>query len=235
MSWHWLGPVRRRGPRAGPPPPVIRAIMSGRAARSVALSAPVGVPVPFRAFTTLSSRCWAKLSGSAISCSPILTMNAPRARAASIAACRRAASAGASPCVGAGARSLKIRGEDTMAARSGCASGTLITSIRNSALFGSSSGYSREQPGSSVGDRTPAEPEMYTYTLSLSFASTSTEWVWEPRQVWTLPTFFGFLMSVMSKMRSPRSRSLLTVSATPCAPQSIRPESPSPETNSRCL
>ena len=33
----------------------------------------------------------------------------------------------------------------------------------------------------------------------------------EPRQVCTLPTFFGFVMSVMSKMRMPRSRSLLTV------------------------
>ncbi len=42
-------------------------------------------------------------------------------------------------------------------------------------------------------------------------------------------------MSVMSKMRSPGSRSWLTVSFTPCAPQSSRPLFPSPETKSRFL
>src|SRR5665213_2849464 len=45
------------------------------------------------------------------------------------------------------------------------------------------------------------------YTLSGSFGSTSAVCVCEPRHVCTLPTFFGFVMSVMSKMRRPRSRS----------------------------
>ena len=74
---------------------------------------------------------------------------------------------------------------------------------------------------------------MYTYTFAASFGSTSRVCVCEPRQVCTLPTLRGLAMSLMSKMRSPRSRSLLTVSCTPCAPQSMRPLSPSPDTNSR--
>ena len=57
---------------------------------------------------------------------------------------------------------MKIRGEDTIAACSGCASGTLMTSIRNRAEFGSSSGMAAEQPASSLGERTLEEPEMYT-------------------------------------------------------------------------
>ncbi len=65
--------------------------------------------------------------------------------------------------------------------------------------------------------------------------STSTVCVCEPRQVCTLPTYFGLAMSVMSKMRMPRSRSALTVSVTPSLPQSRRPPSPSPETKSRFL
>ena len=39
-------------------------------------------------------------------------------------------------------------------------------------------------------------------------------------------------MSVMSKIRIPRSRSWLTVSGTPCVPQSVRPFKASPDTNS---
>ncbi len=45
----------------------------------------------------------------------------------------------------------------------------------------------------------------------------------------------GCAMSVMSKMRRPRRRSVLTVSFTPWAPQSRRPLVPSPDTNSRFL
>ena len=37
---------------------------------------------------------------------------------------------------------MKIRGEETIAACSGCATGTLMTSMRNSAEFGSWSGAS---------------------------------------------------------------------------------------------
>ena len=47
-----------------------------------------------------------------------------------------------------------------MAARSGCASGTLITSMRNSAELGSRSGVALTQPASSLGDRMPDDPEM---------------------------------------------------------------------------
>ena len=47
--------------------------------------------------------------------------------------------------------------------------------------------------------------------------------------------YFGAAMSVMSKIRMPRRRSALTVSLTPCAPQSSRPEVPSPDTKSRFL
>ena len=42
-------------------------------------------------------------------------------------------------------------------------------------------------------------------------------------------------MSVMSKMRIPRSRIALTESCTPSLPQSRRPPVPSPETKSRFL
>ena len=61
------------------------------------------------------------------------------------------------------------------------------------------------------------------YTFCLSFGSSSTVCVCEPRQVCTLATSFGALMSVISKMRTPRMRSLLTVSATPPGMQSVRP------------
>src|SRR5881396_3125644 len=71
------------------------------------------------------------------------------------------------------------------------------------------------------------------YTLAGSFGSTTTVWVCEPRQVWTFAMYFGLVMSVMSKMRMPRSRSCETESCTPAALQSSRPLVPSPETNSK--
>ncbi len=52
-----------------------------------------------------------------------------------------------------------MRAPPMTAAVWGAASGTLITSIRNSELFGFESGDCRTQPGSSVGERTGAEPE----------------------------------------------------------------------------
>src|SRR5918998_4764279 len=106
-----------------------------------------------------------------------------------------------------------------------------MTSMRKSAELGSLGDLT--QPGSSLSGRTCEEPEMYTYTFSVSFGSTSTVWVCEPRQVCTLPTFLGFVMSVISKIRIPRSRSLLTVSSTPWMPQSSRAERFSPDTNRR--
>ena len=55
-----------------------------------------------------------------------------------------------------------MRGELTIAAVCGAASGTLMTSMRNSELFGFESGDCRTQPGNSDGERTGAEPETYT-------------------------------------------------------------------------
>ena len=89
-----------------------------------------------------------------------VTMNAPRARAASTIFLEAATSSGVSPCRAGAVRSLKMRGELTIAACSGCANGTLITSMRNSTVFGSLSGIPPTQPGSSVGERGGAEPEM---------------------------------------------------------------------------
>src|SRR6266566_5199153 len=68
-------------------------------------------------------------------------------------------SSGVSPCERAWVRSLKIRGELTIRACSGCASGTWITSIRNNAELGFESGGALEHPASSLGDRTGADPD----------------------------------------------------------------------------
>ena len=73
------------------------------------------------------------------------------------------------------------------------------------------------------------------YTFALSFGSVTTVCVCEPRHVCTLATYFGLAMSVTSKIRMPRSRSLLTGSGTPCMPQSRRPVWASPDTKSRFL
>ena len=51
-----------------------------------------------------------------------------------------------------------MRGELTIAAFSGAASGTWITSSRNRAVFGSSIGPSLH-PGSSSSERTRADPD----------------------------------------------------------------------------
>jgi len=66
---------------------------------------------------------------------------------------------GFSACLAGAVRSLKIRGELTMRACAGAANGTRITSMRKSAVLGSSSGCPLEQPASSLGERTPALPE----------------------------------------------------------------------------
>src|SRR3954470_1662974 len=92
-------------------------------------------------------------------------VNPPCALASASAFASSALSAGVSPCLGGATRLLKIRGELTMAACSGCASGTLMTSIRNQAELGSLLGIPAVQPGSSRAERTGEEPEMYTYTL----------------------------------------------------------------------
>ena len=53
-----------------------------------------------------------------------------------------------------------MRGELTILACWGAASGTRMTSMRNSAVVGSSWSGESEHPASSFGDRTGAVPEM---------------------------------------------------------------------------
>ena len=52
-----------------------------------------------------------------------------------------------------------MRGELTIFAAAGLASGTWMTSMRNSAVFGSYVIGRPEHPGSSLGERTGAEPD----------------------------------------------------------------------------
>ena len=85
----------------------------------------------------LSSSGWMNPDGATRSMPRIVAVNPPWARASAAAFAAAAISSGASACVAASVRSLKIRGELTMLASSGWASGTLMISIRNSAEFGS--------------------------------------------------------------------------------------------------
>ena len=73
------------------------------------------------------------------------------------------------------------------------------------------------------------------YTFSASPGCVTTVWVCDPRQVCTLATSFGFLTSLMSNTRIPRTRSLLTGSGTPPKPQSDRLLVASDDMNSRFL
>ena len=98
--------------------------------------------------------------GSTISSALIFAMNPPWARGGGDRLGRRGDVFRRFAVRGGATRSLKIRGELTIAACSGCASGTLMTSMRNSAELGSLSGVARTHPDSSLGERTPAEPEM---------------------------------------------------------------------------
>src|SRR5881296_2364398 len=165
MSWHWLGPGRTPPWVPGGGAPTNASTIPWMAPRSAALSAPVGAPVPARALTMLSSIGWTYRWGMTNSMPLIFAVNPPLARASAAALAAAATSSGDSPCVGGAVRPLKIRGELTMAACSGWASGTLMTSMRNSALFGFESGDAATHPGSSLGERTGADPETYTYTL----------------------------------------------------------------------
>ena len=156
MSWHCVGPAF--GFAGGGP--IIFAIIPGMAARTAALSAAVGSPVPPRAFTALSSIGLTKRDGSTCSSPKIVAVNPPFAFASATSLALSALSTSDSPCRAGFVRSLKMRGELTIAACSGCASGTLMTSMRKSAELGSSFGSALEQPGSSFGERTREEPEM---------------------------------------------------------------------------
>ena len=109
--------------------------MSCRPTRSAALSAGLGAPLPPRAFMMLSS-CWVMKPGKTIASRPlIVATNPPAARAESADRWAAAMSSGASPWRAGAARSLKMRGELTIAACSGWASGTRMTSMRNKAVL----------------------------------------------------------------------------------------------------
>ena len=111
--------------------------------------------------------------------------------------------------------SAKMRGRLTTCAFSGAASGTWMTSMLKSAVSGSSFGSAPEHPASSSADRTVLVPEPYTYMLALSLGAVTSVCVCEPRHVCTAASCFGFVKSVMSKMRTPRKRSGLTAAVTP--------------------
>jgi len=83
----------------------------------------------------------------------------PAGSAARSARAAAAMSSGASPWRAGATRSWKMRGELTIAARSGCDSGTLMTSMRNCAVFGLSVMLPWLHPGNSSAERTPADPE----------------------------------------------------------------------------
>src|SRR5881398_2379137 len=101
----------------------------------------------------------------------------PLARDSAATLACRATSSGASAWVAGAVCESKMRGELTIAACCGAASGTLMTSIRKRALLGFESGLAATQPGSSLGERTGAAPEMYTYTSPGSLGSVTTECV----------------------------------------------------------
>src|SRR6478672_1992728 len=135
--------------------PTIFLIMAGIAARSAALSAPFALERPL-ALAVLSSSGLVNCGGRTIAIPMISVTNSPRALAALI----MATSSGAEPCVFGCVRSLKMRGELTIADCSGWASGILMTSMRKSAELGFCSGIALTQPDISVGDRGGDEPEM---------------------------------------------------------------------------
>ena len=102
-------------------------------ARNVALSAAVGAPLPPLALTTLSSVVLTNRGPSTISTPFTFAVNPPLARASAAVLAAAATSSGVSPCLVGSTRPWKIRGELTIRACSGAASGTRMTSIRNSA------------------------------------------------------------------------------------------------------
>src|SRR6059036_1685702 len=95
------------------------------APRVAALSAAVGAPLPPRALSTLSSIGLLHSAGRTYSISPTFAVKPPLARQSAACLAAAAMSSGVSPCLGGAVRPLKIRGELTMAACSGWASGTL--------------------------------------------------------------------------------------------------------------
>ena len=164
MSWHCregeigLTPGTSFAP-AGPAPNIF-AIMPSSAPRRAELSAELGVPVPPRDFMMLSScglrnpepMTISRPSGSVATKPPLA-----RASAASFFIC--AMSSGASACEPVAFRPAKMFARLTIAACSGCASGTLMISMRISDEFGFWSGASLMHPASSPSGRIPEEPD----------------------------------------------------------------------------
>ena len=132
------------------------------------------------------------------------------------------------------ASSAKMRGRLTIFAFCGAASGTSMTSMLKSAVFvvllGLEPRAARELLARAHRCRCPSRRRRCATCPSGRRTSVC---VCEPRQVCTAATWRGLRMSLMSKMRTPRKRSLLTVSGTPCVPQSTRPRVCSTDMNSR--
>ena len=128
---------------------VVALVRSGRRTlRSAAASAAGGAAAPRRAGRAWRTRAPAHRRAAA----------AARPHPARSPACPARPAASRSGLRGGTGSSLKMRGELTIAAFSGAASGTLITSSRNRAVFGSSMPPSW-QPAASSAERTPAVPD----------------------------------------------------------------------------
>src|SRR5690349_8386970 len=119
MSWHWFGPVFSRGPRPPRPAPAAGSAPAGGVA-------PVGGGVAPVAGGAVTGGV-APVAGGGVA--PVAGGVAPAAPAPPRPGSTRR---------GGGASPWKIRGELTIAAFCGAASGTLITSRRKRAPSGSS-------------------------------------------------------------------------------------------------
>ena len=108
----------------------------------------------------------------------------------------------------------------TILDKDGSAIGISITSILNNAVL-LSPGMLPMHCSNSSSSLTPAVPELYTIILLSSVGPATTEWVWEPLQVWTAPTWTGLVLSEISKILIPRNLSELASFPTPIEPQSI--------------
>ena len=216
MSWHWFGPVRRavRRRRPRPPAPPAQRRRSASAVRG---------PPRRGAARRLSQRRPAAVTAPAAPAAQARSCRRRRGR------CRVDRRASAAP-----RRSLKMRGELTIAACCGARAepgslrcGTAPSSDRRSGASSSRAAPRRAHAGRARTRRCRRSPCRSDRSPRCACASRGRSGRWRCTS--------GCAMSVTSKMRMPRSRSLLTGSGTPCMPQSSRPVGASPETNSRFL
>ena len=166
----------------------------------------------------------------------IVAMNAPRPAPRAAVFAPRCPS-GVSPCVGGAFRSLKMRGELTIAA---CCR---IRQRHLDHLDAEQRGVRDPRPAcrrsspaarSASARRRRAGDVDVDVLLVLRILDHRVR-VRAAAGLHVARCTSGCAMSVMSKMRMPRRRSVLTVSCTPCVPQSRRPSVPSPDTKSRFL